>query len=803
MAGVRGDSATAASGLPGALPFLVRLAAATAMVIGGTFLIAWLGGAAARWSAAGVITMKTNMALALTLAGAALLLLGEERPAPRRRVVAILASAVVLLIGLLTLSEHLLDLDLGVDELLAKELPGAAATARPNRIGLPGATSLSLLGAGLLALAWRRRAALYLGLATALLVLVPAVGYLYGIGSFYSGAKTGIAWATVVALLSLAVSLVLAEARRADLFALWRDDPGGALFRRMLLPSVLIPVGLGYLMVLGERLGLFDPPTGAGLFALSLVVLFSALLWQSAARLSAAAAEGQRVTEALGEREERLRGAVQRIESMLENSPLAVVEWSTSDFRVSRWSEEATRVFGWTAEEVVGRRVDDLSLVHPDDWPLVEQVMADMLSGRRPRNVSKNRNVRRDGSVIHCEWYNSTVTDATGKLTGVLSLVLDVTERNANEAALREADQRKSEFLGVLSHELRNPLAPIRNSIHLLDVVPPGSPQAVRAREVIRRQTDHLTRLVDDLLDLTRITQGKIELQRVRLDLRRTVRQACEDHRSLFQAQRIELEVEAPAPVWIDGDETRIAQVVGNLLLNAAKFSLEGSAVSVLVGTADGAGELRVRDHGIGMAPDLMPRLFEPFVQAEGGLARSKGGLGLGLALVKGLVALHGGSVKASSGGPGLGSEFVVRLPLAAPARAPEPGLVASAEAGALEILIIEDNADAAETLAEVLRAEGHQVRLVADGAAGIACVREREPDVVLCDIGLPGMDGYEVARTLRGEGLARSARLIALTGYALPSDRARAEAAGFDAHLPKPPALGALLAMLRGPRPA
>ncbi|MFL5273005.1 MAG: ATP-binding protein, partial [Anaeromyxobacteraceae bacterium] len=232
------------------------------------------------------------------------------------------------------------------------------------------------------------------------------------------------------------------------------------------------------------------------------------------------------------------------------------------------------------------------------------------------------------------------------------------------EQALREEDRRKSEFLAVLSHELRNPLAPIRNSIYLLERAPPGSERARHAREVIARQTEHLTHLVDDLLDMTRISRGKIQIGRMRLDLREVIRRSCHDHQSLFDTRHVQLRIEATTAAWIEGDATRMAQVVGNLLQNAAKFTHEGGTATVRVEAVGAQAQIRVRDDGIGISPDLLPRLFEPFVQADGGLARTKGGLGLGLALVKGLVNLHGGTVEARSDGPGRGAEFLVTLPL-------------------------------------------------------------------------------------------------------------------------------------------
>jgi PAS domain S-box-containing protein len=376
--------------------------------------------------------------------------------------------------------------------------------------------------------------------------------------------------------------------------------------------------------------------------------------------------------------------------------------------------------------------------------------------------------------------------------------VMDVTDRKLAEQALRDADRHKTEFLAVLSHELRNPLAPIHTCIELLDRVPPADERAVRAKAIMRRQTDHLTRLVDDLLDVTRISRGKIELRRSRIELGDLVAGTCDDHRLLFEGRRIALSVEGRGPAWVDADPTRIAQVVGNLLQNAAKFSREGGAVTVGVATADGRAEIRVRDDGMGISAELLPHVFEPFVQTTEGLARSHGGLGLGLALVKGLAELHGGAVRATSGGAGRGAEFVVELPLAPAPDAPAPR-AESAAPRPLEVLVIEDNVDAAQTIADVLRLEGHTVHLATDGASGLAKARELVPEVIVCDIGLPDVDGYALARELRADPRLRSTRLVALSGYAQPEDRKRAEEAGFDAHLGKPARIEDLSEVIAG----
>jgi signal transduction histidine kinase len=358
----------------------------------------------------------------------------------------------------------------------------------------------------------------------------------------------------------------------------------------------------------------------------------------------------------------------------------------------------------------------------------------------------------------------------------------------AAHAALRDASRRKDEFLGMLSHELRNPLAPIHSAVHVLERAEPSSNQAARARSVIRRQAQHLARLVDDLLDVTRIARGKIELRRNRVDLTDVVRRAAEDFRTLVEAPGLVLGVSVPAtPLWCDADPTRVTQVLGNLLHNAAKFTSPPGEVTVtLAATGADAAELRVRDTGAGIDPALLPRIFDPFVQGARPLAGSDGGLGLGLALVKGIVELHGGSVAARSDGPGRGAEVVIRLPLAA-ATAPEaPAPAAPHPSAPRRILVVDDNVDAADTLSDLLRMLGHAVDVAYDGPSALARAQAVHPDVVLCDLGLPGMSGYDVARALRAAA-APPARLLAVSGYAQPEDVRRAAEAGFDGHVSKP----------------
>ncbi len=353
---------------------------------------------------------------------------------------------------------------------------------------------------------------------------------------------------------------------------------------------------------------------------------------------------------------------------------------------------------------------------------------------------------------------------------------------------LEDADRRKDEFLGMLSHELRNPLAPIRNSVYILEHADPAGSQARQARAVIERQAEQLTRLVDDLLDVTRIARGKIVLQRGRVDLAELVRRAGEDHAGLMRERGIEMVVDVPRePAWVDGDAVRLAQIVGNLLQNSAKFTPRGGRVILALEASGGAAEIRVRDNGAGMQPELLAHVFEPFVQAERTLERACGGLGLGLAMVKGLAELHGGSVRATSAGPDQGSELVARLPLVEagpPARAASP--LPPAEGRSRRVLVVEDSKDAADSLAQLVRLFGHTVDVARDGPTALAKARANPPDVIFCDIGLPGMSGYDVARALRAES-PNGLKLVAMSGYAQPEDLKRAADAGFDRHLAKP----------------
>jgi signal transduction histidine kinase len=362
-------------------------------------------------------------------------------------------------------------------------------------------------------------------------------------------------------------------------------------------------------------------------------------------------------------------------------------------------------------------------------------------------------------------------------------------ERQKALEALREADRRKDEFLAMLAHELRNPLAPIRNAVEVLQISQDRAVQD-RARELIRRQVGHLARLVDDLLDVSRITQRKVVLQRKVVSLHSLVASAVEVARPLIDAQGHELAVSLPAAeVWLDVDPVRISQVIGNLLNNAAKFTPRAGRIALDVAVGPGRIEISVTDNGVGIGREVLASVFELFAQADRSLERSQGGLGIGLSLVKGLVEMHGGKVFAHSDGPGHGSRFTLHIPrgnVAAPG-VPAGRPASRAAHRSRRVMVVEDNLDSAEAMMLMLRAMGHQVTLANDGREALDMARREVPDVILLDIGLPGLDGYQLARRLRGMPETRAARLIAVSGYGQDSDRERSAAAGFDLHLVKP----------------
>jgi PAS domain S-box-containing protein len=383
------------------------------------------------------------------------------------------------------------------------------------------------------------------------------------------------------------------------------------------------------------------------------------------------------------------------------------------------------------------------------------------------------------------------IRDETGDIVTWFGTNTDVTKEREAEEALREADRRKDEFLATLAHELRNPLAPIRNGLHILRVSGSDGGVAERIYEIMDRQVGHLVRLVDDLMEVSRITLGKLELRTEPVDLQDLVRSAVETCRPFIDAARHQLDISLPPePIILDGDPVRLSQVLANLLNNAAKYTDEGGQIRLAVERKGSSAVISIRDTGMGIAAEMLPRIFDPFIQVDQNPDRAAGGLGIGLTLVRTLVSMHGGTSEARSDGPGRGSEFVVRLPIVAPPARAHNGTVRGGRAatvGARRILVVDDNRDAAESLAMLLKTLGAEVVTAHDGAGALQALHAFRPAVALLDIGMPGMDGLEVARRARQTPEGQAVTLIALTGWGQAEDRRQSKKAGFDHHLVKP----------------
>jgi PAS domain S-box-containing protein len=539
--------------------------------------------------------------------------------------------------------------------------------------------------------------------------------------------------------------------------------------------------------------------------------------------------------------------AHQRLTFHVENSPLAVIEWD-SDFRVSRWSESAERLFGWAPEEVIGKHVGDWHFVFDEDVDGVEQVTNRQRLGAEFLGVQRNRNYTRDGSVLYCEWYNSVLHNESGQLISVLSLVLDVTarelaaeeraqslvrEREARRQA-EESDRLKDEFLATLSHELRTPLTSVLGWATLLRTGEVEETHIPRAIETIERNARSQARLIDDLLDVSRIITGNLRLDLRPINLAPIVEAAIHALRPTAEAKNIQLKMEFDSEsCLVKGDPNRLRQVIWNLLMNAIKFTPRDGSVSVRLGCVvqdptslvpnptgnvqrqlpmrdskpeilpDSSSYVRltVSDTGEGIAESFLPFVFDRFRQAEGSISRKQGGLGLGLAVARHLVELHGGNIRAESGGPQQGSTFIVDLPLADerrdPARRQERereierrGTVpAVARLEGIRVLLVEDDEDSRKLLGMMLKKQGAEVTSASSSAEALSALGQISPDVVLSDIGMADEDGYELMRKVRalpaeGGGLTPA---IALTGYATRKDRERALSAGYQLHLAKP----------------
>jgi PAS domain S-box-containing protein len=460
------------------------------------------------------------------------------------------------------------------------------------------------------------------------------------------------------------------------------------------------------------------------------------------------------------------------------------------------WGDTAYQLFGVAPGGFDGTLEGFLKLVHPDDRPGLAEKLADAVA-RRAEYETEFRVRTPQGEDRWVLGRGQVFWDADGRPAKVVGVGLDVTDRRRVEEALREADRRKDEFLAVLGHELRNPLVPICNAAALIRAAADGDARLGELAAVVQRQAAAMTRLVDELLDVGRIRRGLVEVRSEAVELGELARRAAESARPALEARGQSLRLELPRrPVHFAGDPVRLGQVLHNLLANAARYSEPGRAVTLSASAPDGQVVLAVRDEGIGLRPEALARIWEPFTQADRVPGRAAEGLGLGLSVVRRLVELHGGTVSAHSDGPGNGSTFEVRIPRRDVPAAEEP-VFRTGPGRSLRILVCDDNTDGAATTAEVLRLAGHTVRVTHDGRSALEAAGEFRPEAVILDIGLPDLDGREVARRMRVLLAPAHPLLIALTGYGTDADRRSVLDAGFDRHCPKPVDPESLLSLL------
>ncbi len=907
-----------------ALVVLAWLGSLIAIVVGATISAGWFFGIDALL--AGYIVMKTNMAVALFLSGAGLMLLMPPSMKRARRWAGRICAIIVLLLGVLTLAEHLTGLDLHLDQLLAHEAPGAAATVSPNRMGPLGSSTLALIGAALLMLSRRGGGRCLwqpLALITGLVALLPTVGYVYGARELYGVARlTGIAWPTALSLLTLSVGLLCARPREGMMALLISTGPGGMLVRRLLLPSLLLPLLIGWLRVLGEHRGLFDSALGTALVMLLIIVAFTTLVWRGGIRLNEASAVVNRQKELLAVTLASIGDAV--IVTDLQG-------------RITFLNGEAERLTGWKHEDASGEPLQSVfRIVHDDSRRAVENPADTVLRLGKTVGLADNiLLIARDGSEIPIDDSAAAVKEADGYIHGVVLVFRDSSEKRRHEKALRESEEQfrtmadaipqlawiaradgfifwynrrwydytgtspeqvegwgwqnlhdpkmlpavqgrwqasiasgepldmefplrgadgryrwfltrvmplkdsggrvvrwfgtntdisekraaedalaaakvsaeaakseaeragkaKDEFLAVLSHELRTPLTPVLTTVSMLQRDPHLAAGLDDKLDLIRRNIELEARLIDDLLDVTRIARGMVELHKRPVELCQVIQRAVEVCMPDIEARKLHFGIDMgpDAPYLIEADPARLQQVFWNLVKNAVKFTPMGGCVGIRCRRDEHGRQViaEVNDSGTGISSEALPQLFRPFEQGSHGRKRQFGGLGLGLAISKAMVDLHGGSIAAISEGTGKGSTFTVRLPTIAgdsPLQRLEAVAATQVHCSKLRILLVEDHGDTAEMMRMVLESLGHEVSSAADVAAALTIATERTEsrlDLLISDLGLPDGSGLELMRGLRSRGLMLPG--IALSGYGQEQDVTASRAAGFAAHLTKP----------------
>ena len=745
------------------------------------------------------ICMFPNAAICSMLIGGAIVILAWSGRSRSRRNIARIAAILCALLSGLVLYQHLTGINMGIDTAILAREWGQKASAAPMRMGIPASISYLILGIAVFLASWNgfaRRIASLLALGTVAVVSLSLMGYWFGADQLFGLAHyTAIAFQTglIIFVLSVAIIAVIPEYGLAEM--LLREDAGGVAARRLLLPIIVIPPVIGWLQIIGRQYEIYDVAFGTAVRTLCETALFLLLLWWTVNTISSQAAVARQARSAL-------RVLDERFTRFMESVPgLAWIK--DADGRYVFANESALKAFRLTRTELYGRT--DADVFSP------ETAAAFLANDRRAAQSSAGIQVieklEHDDGEHHSLVAKFPIEEPGSARPFVGGIAIDITDRIRAEEALKLADRRKDEFLATLAHELRNPLAPIRYAVQL--IAQPGVDRSTLqyVHGVIDRQVGHMVRLLEDLLDMSRISYGKLELRRERVELSVIVNSALEASRPIVEAAGHELVVEMPPDrIVLEADAVRLAQVFSNLLNNASKFTIARGRIVFSVRREDGGVCVSVSDNGIGLTPESLHTIFDMFSQVHRGGVQS--GLGIGLALVKGLLDLHGAAIEAASDGPGQGSRFTVRIPLpVVPLEITEPRSLPEMHISrTLKILVIDDVRDIADSISSLLRSMGYETHTAYGGDEGIAEAAAFRPDVILLDIGMPGRDGHQVCREIRRQPWGASIFIIAITGWGQESDRRLSREAGFDEHLVKPVDVSKLVDLIeqaRGSRAA
>jgi PAS domain S-box-containing protein len=739
------------------------------------------------------LSIQPNAALAAAACGAGILCL-----ALRWRWLALMSGVIASLVGGLTLFEQVTDVGLGIDAIfLFGRTWGDRAVVAHGRMGAPASLSFLMTGVALVIVALGARRFRARGLAGSLVTATIAIswlsliGYLFGATALYSIPRaTAIALQTSTFVLAGALGVTLSMPGYGPARLLQEDSVSGELLRRTLPAIVFVPVFLGYFWVAGERLGYFDFAFGAAAATLAEIVLLLSLLWWTTSDVSAAENERRRTEAKLLANQAMLQTVTEEAEV-----GLVIVGPSHRYLYANRAYCEIVRA---DPDTIIGRQVVD---VLPDvyEWRIRDKVDR-AFAGETVRYELELDERQQFVSITYQPLWRNGIVES------VIVAIVDTTDRRRveehlkeSQAQLQDAAERKDQFLMTLAHELRNPLAAMRTANDLIRIAPDRD-QVVRSRDVIDRQLTLMARLLDDLIDVRRLSRDEITLQPEDVDLALVLRDGIDAVRPVAARLRQHLDVTLPdRPMFIRADPARLEQIIANLLNNACRFSRPDGRIRVTLSRHGDVARLVVSDQGIGIETRNLVKIFEPFSQVDRSVQRDGGGLGVGLHQVKRLVGLHQGTVEARSAGLGRGSEFIVELPALVEAVAPAPRAkaVPPATVPPKRILVIDDNTDAANGMKLLLGFSGHDAHVAHDGPSAIEAFTRLHPDVVLLDIGLPGMSGLEVCRRLRELPADPPPLIIALTGWGTDADREKSRAAGFDHHLVKPVEYSVLTALL------